>query len=46
MSIAAATPFKPFHDASELIDRPDELRRRMRQDGYLFFPKLLPTGAG
>lgn len=41
MSIAAATPFKPFYDASELVDRPAELRRRMRQDGYLFFPKLL-----
>lgn len=38
-----ATPFKPFYDASELINRPAELRRRMRQDGYLFFPKLLPT---
>lgn len=41
MSIAA-TPFKPFYDAVELIDRPAKLRRRMRQDGYLFFPKLLP----
>ena len=33
--------FQPFEDSSALLDRSGELRRRMRQDGYLFLPGLL-----
>jgi hypothetical protein len=34
----------PLVDSSRSLDAPEELRRRMRRDGYLFLPGLLPAG--
>ncbi len=36
---------QPFTDSSDLLGQPAALRGRMQQDGYLFMPGLLPTGA-
>ena len=32
----------PFLVSTDVMDSPEELRRRMRRDGYLFLPGLLP----
>jgi hypothetical protein len=36
---------KPFRDSTPLLGRPEALRRRMREDGYLFLHGLLPAEA-
>jgi hypothetical protein len=33
----------PFQRSNDLLDQPDQLRTRMKEDGYLFFTGLLPT---
>ncbi len=32
---------QPFVDSTDLLDQPEELRRRMRREGYLYFGRLL-----
>jgi hypothetical protein len=36
---------RPFLDSAPLLSQPEELRRRMRRDGYLFLRGLLPRDA-
>lgn len=39
--MSAAAEIHPFRDSADAMGKPEELRRRLRQDGYLFFHRLM-----
>ena len=45
MTAAVAADVAQASDTSALVSRPDALRRRLAEDGYLFLPALLPAEA-